>query len=57
MEHKDRNRQLQLPIALGEAPIAIPPETREASHLLLAQLLIKVLDAERRRAAEGDGDE
>jgi hypothetical protein len=57
MEHKDRSSQLQLPISLGKATTAMPAETREASHLLLAQLMIEVLDAERRSAAEGDGDE
>ena len=57
MEHKDRSRQLQLRISLGEATTAMPAETREASHLLLAQLLIEVLDAERRSAAEGNDDE
>jgi hypothetical protein len=57
MEHKDRSNQLQLPIALGGATIALPAETKEVSRLLLAQLLTEVLDAERRSAAAGDGDE
>jgi hypothetical protein len=57
MKHKDRRSQLQLPISLGETPIAMPAGTKEASHLLLAQLLVEALDAERRSVAEGGGDE